>query len=71
MPVKLMDFIKAIEDVIGKEAEKIYLPMQPGDIYQTSANTDCLQKELGFKPNKLLLEGVKETVEWYRNFYNV
>lgn len=70
-PVKLMDFIEAIEEAIGREAEKIYLPMQPGDVYQTYADTSRLEKELGFKPDKNLKEGVRETVEWYRNFYNI
>lgn len=70
-PVKLMDFIQAIEEVIGEEADKIYLPMQPGDMYQTYADTSCMERDLGFKPNKLLKEGVKETVDWYRSFYKV
>lgn len=70
-PVKLMDFIEAIEEAIGRKAEKIYLPMQPGDVYQTYADTSRLEKELGFKPDKDLKAGVKETVEWYRNFYNI
>jgi UDP-glucuronate 4-epimerase len=68
-PVKLMDFIKAIENATGKTAEKIYLPMQPGDVYQTYADTSSLHKDTGFKPNKNILEGVEETVEWYKDFY--
>lgn len=70
-PVKLMDFIQAIEDVIGRPAEKIFLPMQPGDVYQTNADTTSLQQELGFKPDKPIKEGVKETIDWYRTFYNL
>lgn len=70
-PVKLMDFIQAIEKAIGYAAEKIYLPMQPGDVYQTNADTTALQKELGFKPDKEIEEGVKETVDWYRSFYHL
>ena len=70
-PVKLMDFIQAIEGAIGHPAEKIYLPMQPGDVYQTNADTTALQNELGFKPNKAIKEGVKETIEWYRSFYHL
>lgn len=68
-PVKLMDFIQAIEEAIGHPAEKIYLPMQPGDVYQTNADTTALQNELGFKPNKAIKEGVQETIDWYRSFY--
>ena len=70
-PVKLMDFIQAIEEAIGRPAEKIFLPMQPGDVYQTNADTTSLQKELGFKPDKPIKEGVKETIEWYRSFYHI
>lgn len=70
-PVKLMDFIRAIETAIGEEAEKIFLPMQPGDVYQTYADTSRLEKELGFKPNKGLNQGVKETIDWFRNFYHI
>lgn len=70
-PVRLMDFIQAIEEAIGHPARKEFLPMQPGDVYQTYADTSALQQELGFKPNKPLKEGVKETVEWYRSFYRL
>ena len=70
-PVKLMDFIQAIEEAIGHPAEKIFLPMQPGDVYQTNADTTALQNELGFKPDKPIKEGVKETIEWYRSFYQL
>lgn len=70
-PVKLMDFIQAIEEAIGHPAEKIFLPMQPGDVYQTNADTTALQYELGFKPDKPIKEGVKETIEWYRSFYQL
>ena len=71
LPVKLMDFIQAIEEVIGHPADKIYLPMQPGDVYQTNADTTALQQELGFKPHKPIREGVQETVNWYRSFYHL
>lgn len=70
-PVKLMDFIQAIEKAIGKEAEKIYLPMQPGDVYQTYADTSNLERDMNFKPSKDIVSGVKETVEWYKNFYKI
>lgn len=70
-PVRLMDFIKAIEDACGKEAEKEYLPMQPGDVYQTNANTSLLEKEIGYKPAKDIREGVKETVAWYKSYYQL
>ena len=64
-PVRLMDFIAAIEIACGHEAEKEFLPMQPGDVYQTNADTALLQSEQGYKPCTLMMEGVKKTVEWY------
>ncbi len=70
-PVKLMDFIQAIEEAIGHQAEKQYLPKQPGDVYQTNADTTALQNGLGFQPGKPIKEGVKETIDWYRAFYQI
>ena len=68
-PVKLMDFITAIESAIGREAEKIFLPMQPGDVYQTNADTTLLKEEFGFSPFTPIEEGVKATIDWYKEFY--
>lgn len=70
-PVKLMDFIEAIEKAIGHPADKIYFPMQPGDVYQTNADATALERELGFKPNKSIIEGVRNTIDWYRSFYQL
>lgn len=70
-PVKLMEFIKCIETACGKEAQKNFLPMQPGDVYQTNADTSTLEAAVGFKPAKDIQEGVNETVNWYRSFYNL
>lgn len=70
-PVKLMDFITAIENACGKEAKKEFLPMQPGDVYQTSADTSLLQKVAQYKPDKDINQGVKETIGWYRSFYKI
>ena len=66
-----MDFIEAIENAIGHPADKIYFPMQPGDVYQTNADTTALERELGFKPNKSIIEGVRNTIDWYRSFYQL
>lgn len=49
-PEKLMDFIEILEDAIGKRAEKEFLPMQPGDVYQTYADVTDLMADVGFKP---------------------
>ena len=64
-----MEFISSVELACGKEAEKTFLPMQPGDVYQTNADTSKLEDAVGFKPNKDIYEGVQETVDWYKQFY--
>ncbi|MCC8112779.1 MAG: NAD-dependent epimerase/dehydratase family protein [Bacteroidales bacterium] len=68
-PVKLMDFISEIEKNIGKEAQKNYLPMQQGDVYQTNANTQKLETEVGYHPSTLLPDGIREFATWYRDVY--
>jgi len=70
-PVKLMDFISAIEEACGCPAEKIYLPMQPGDVYRTDADTSALERDTGFRPATSLREGIGRTVEWFRRFYEI
>lgn len=69
-PVKLMDFIEEMEKAYGKKAEKIYLPMQPGDVYQTNADTSRLESEMGYKPHVSLHEGLAEFVKWYKSDKN-
>ena len=70
-PVKLMDFIQAIESACGKAAVKNYLPMQPGDVYQTYADTSALERDMGYKPAKNLIDGIKETVAWFKEYYKL
>lgn len=70
-PIKLMDFIHAIELAIGHEAKKEFLPMQPGDVYQTNADTSLLERDFGFKPNTSIQEGVNQTINWYKEFYKL
>ena len=69
-PVRLMDFISELERALGREAEKIMLPMQPGDVYQTYADTTKLERELGYKPRVMLREGVDRFVAWYLSDQN-
>ena len=64
-PVRLMDFISELERALGREAEKILLPMQPGDVYQTYADTSKLERDLGYKPGVMLREGIDRFVAWY------
>lgn len=70
-PVRLMDFIAAVEEAAGMKAEKIFLPMQPGDVYRTCADTSKLEQAVGFRPDTPLSEGIQRTVEWYRSFYKL
>ncbi len=69
-PVQLMDFIHEIEQAVGREAEKIYLPMQPGDVYQTYADTSLLEKETGYKPSVSLHKGITQFMKWYQSDEN-
>ncbi|MCF7914748.1 MAG: NAD-dependent epimerase [Spirochaetaceae bacterium] len=68
-PVDLMQFIEAIEKALGKTAEKEYLPMQPGDVPVTWADTTDLERDFGYKPSTPVEEGVARFVEWYREYY--
>lgn len=64
-PMALMDFISILEDSLGRKAEKIMMPMQKGDVYQTWADTSKLQKLTGFAPSTPLAEGIRRFAEWY------
>jgi UDP-glucuronate 4-epimerase len=68
-PVKLMDFIGAIEAALGREAEKEMLPIQPGDVPATYADVDALQEAVGFRPSTPLKTGVERFIAWYREYY--
>lgn len=70
-PVTLMNYIEAIEKALGITAKKNLMPMQPGDVLETSADTEALYKAIGFKPQTGVEEGVKNFVDWYRDFYRV
>ena len=69
-PVKIVDFIRELELAMGKEAPKKFLPMQPGDVYQTNADTTLLEQELGFKPRVSLHEGIAKFVAWFNQYYS-
>ncbi|MBY8105452.1 NAD-dependent epimerase [Vibrio fluvialis] len=68
-PINLMDFVKAIEDELGIEAKKNFREMQPGDVYQTYADTQDLFEATDYRPKVSVKEGVAEFVQWYRKFY--
>lgn len=68
-PVELMDYITALEEALGMIAEKNMMPIQPGDVLETSADTKPLYDLVGFKPQTSVKDGVKNFVDWYREFY--
>ncbi|MGY4688471.1 NAD-dependent epimerase [Salibacterium sp. K-3] len=70
-PVTLMDFIGTLEKHLGVEAEKEFLPMQPGDVEATYADIDPLHGAVGFAPKTSLDEGLKQFVDWYTTYYNI
>lgn len=70
-PVMLMSYIEALENALGKKAKKNILPMQPGDVLNTGADTEPLFAITGFKPQTSIDEGIKRFTTWYRHFYNV
>ena len=70
-PEKLMYFIETLEKAIGKTAKKEYLPMQPGDVYQTYADVSELMRDFDFKPSTSIEEGLGKFAEWYKEYYNI
>ncbi len=68
-PVELTQFIEAIENALGKKAEKDFMDIQPGDVAETYANIDDLYNAVGFKPETSIEEGIGKFVEWYRSYY--
>ncbi|MGA7507963.1 MAG: NAD-dependent epimerase [Erwinia billingiae] len=70
-PVTLMAYIEALEKALGISAKKNMLPMQPGDVLETSADTRALFNAIGFKPQTGVEEGIANFVSWYRSFYKV
>ena len=68
-PVKLMDFIKAIENSLSTKADINFMPIQPGDVPSTWANVDDLWGSLDFKPATSIMDGVASFVAWYKQFY--
>ncbi len=70
-PVKLMDYIACIEKALGKTAEKNFLPLQPGDVLETYADIDDLTRDIGYKPETKIEDGITKFVEWYRSYHGV
>ena len=70
-PVKLGDFVATLEGLLGKEANKQLVGMQPGDVYRTAANIDAARALVGFEPSTDLATGLAHFVAWYRSYYEV
>ena len=66
-----MDFISILEKAIGTEAKKEFLPMQPGDVYQTYADVSELEKDFDFKPKTTLEEGLTRFAAWFKAYYHL
>lgn len=67
-PVKLMDFIATLEKNFGRVAEKIMMPMQPGDVEVTWADTEALERDIGYRPGVSLEEGIARFAEWFKEY---
>jgi UDP-glucuronate 4-epimerase len=70
-PVELLRLIEVLEEALGRQAEKNFLPIQPGDVPATFADVDDLVRDAGFKPETPIEAGVARFVEWYRGYYHV
>ena len=70
-PVKLMDYIGAIEKTLGKKAKINFLPLQPGDVKDTYANTDELKQNFNYKPSTSVEDGVSNFVKWFKDYYKI
>ena len=70
-PVLLMDFVRALEGALGKEAKINLLPMQPGDVPDTFADVDDLVSEFDYRPSTTVTEGVERFASWYREYFKV
>jgi len=68
---KLMDFIRILEELLGREAVKEYLPMQPGDVLATWADVEALEDAVGFRPDTSLRDGLAKFVDWFRAYHGI
>jgi len=70
-PVQLMDYVKALEKTLGKKAKINFLPLQPGDVPDTYANVDNLNKKFNYKPATSVINGVSNFVKWYKDYFQI
>jgi UDP-glucuronate 4-epimerase len=67
-PESLLDMIAVLEDALGQTASKEFLPLQPGDVPQTSADITAIQRDHGFQPRTTIAEGIPRFVDWYKSY---
>ncbi|WP_072392328.1 NAD-dependent epimerase [Hyphomicrobium sp. CS1GBMeth3] len=70
-PVELMDLIATLETALGRKAEKVMAPLQPGDVPRTCADIDALVADIGFQPKTPIEDGVQRFVAWYKGYYGI
>jgi UDP-glucuronate 4-epimerase len=70
-PVKLLDFIAALEECLGIKAKMEFLPIQPGDVPATYADIEDLARDFGFHPGTSIQNGIRQFVSWYRSYHQV
>ncbi len=70
-PVQLMDYIDALEKILGKKAKINFLPLQPGDVLDTYANVDDLKEKFNYKPTTSIIDGVTKFVKWYKSYHQI
>ena len=70
-PIKLIDYINTIEEEIGIKAKRVFMPMQPGDVFETHADTTLLESWIDYKPVMPIKLGIKNFVQWYKEFYEI
>jgi UDP-glucuronate 4-epimerase len=70
-PIKLMDYIDALEKALAKKAEINFLPLQPGDVPDTYASTQNLNEKFNYKPSTSVIDGVSNFVKWYKDYYKL
>jgi UDP-glucuronate 4-epimerase len=68
-PVRLLDYVEALEEALGRKATREFLPLQPGDVPDTLADTSALEAAVGYRPRTPVKEGVRRFVEWYRSYH--
>ena len=70
-PIKLLDFLKVLEEILCVKAKINYLPMQSGDVQATDSDTTSLEEYINYRPNTLIKNGIKEFTKWYKEFYKI